>query len=82
MFFVTFEGIEGSGKTTICKQLLTKLMELNYKVKLIREPGGSELTEPIRQLIINNETKFTPLAEVFLFFASQLQNNYIHLKTQ
>ena len=78
MFFITFEGIEGSGKTTICKKLLTSLLELNYKVKLIREPGGNDLSEPIRQLIINNETKFTPLSEVFLFFASQLQNNYMH----
>jgi dTMP kinase len=81
MIFVTFEGIEGSGKSSIIKILETKL-KLDYQVMLLREPGGNKLSEVLRQLIISNEGQFTPLSETFLFFASQLQNNHLMSQQQ
>lgn len=67
--FITIEGIDGSGKTTITKQLKARLAYHGYFVHLTREPGGSPLAEKIRELIINE--KMGGLTELLLFNASR-----------
>ena len=49
-FFITFEGGEGSGKTTIAKMIKDQLTKEGYSVVLTREPGGVEIAEEIRNM--------------------------------
>lgn len=53
--FITLEGPEGSGKTTISQILATRLKEMGYQVVLTREPGGINIAEQIRNIILNKE---------------------------
>lgn len=73
MFF-SFEGIDCSGKTTQAKLLLDKLKELNREVLFLREPGGTEISEQIRQILLNKKNlKMTQISELLLFSASRAQ---------
>jgi len=73
--FITFEGVEGSGKTTIAKLVVDKLVELGYKVLYTREPGGSEIAEQIRNIILNKKNiNLDPKTEALLFAASRRQH--------
>ena len=51
--FITLEGPEGSGKTTVSKELVKILNESGYKVLLTREPGGVDIAEQIRNVILD-----------------------------
>ncbi|MFV0288994.1 MAG: dTMP kinase [Mycoplasmatales bacterium] len=73
--FITLEGGEGSGKTTTAKVLQEKLEELGYEVILTREPGGSDFSEKIRKIIMENDLNIEE--EALLFAASRVN----HLKT-
>ena len=73
--FVTFEGPEGSGKTTQIKMLAERLTEQEYEVVVTREPGGTILGEQIRKLLIEfNEEDIADEAELLLFGASRAQH--------
>lgn len=73
--FITFEGVEGSGKTTIIEGLNDKLKSLGYDVMLTREPGGIEIAEQIRNIILDvNNTKMTKETETLLYAASRMQH--------
>ena len=75
--FITFEGGEGSGKTTLIKKLVSDLQDSGYKVLQTREPGGSKIAEDIRSVILNVEnTKMDYRTEALLYAASRRQ----HLK--
>ena len=52
--FVTFEGIEGSGKSYQCRKLFNYLKRNKYKAILTREPGGTKSSEKIRDVILND----------------------------
>ena len=73
--FITFEGIEGSGKTTQI-QLLKKFFEkMGRSVVLTREPGGTEIGDKIRKVLLNPEFKnMAPLTELFLYAAARRQH--------
>ncbi len=72
--FITFEGLEGAGKTTQAARLAEFLSQEGYPVKLVREPGGTAIGEAIRSLLIDPEhSDIAPLTEVFLFAASRSQ---------
>ena len=72
MIFITFEGIEGSGKSTQIKKLLNWFKEKGLKAIAVREPGGTEAGERIREIILSKwKEKFPPVAELFLFCASR-----------
>jgi dTMP kinase len=73
--FITFEGIDGSGKTTQSRALRSALAELGYEVLLTREPGGTSIGDQIRAIVIENmnNTNMTAEAEVLLFCASRAQ---------
>jgi len=73
--FITFEGGEGSGKSTQCKRLLARLSALRINAVATREPGGSPGAERIRQLLLDHGTeRFTALAEVILFYAARSEH--------
>ena len=72
---VAFEGGEGSGKSTVVKEIARWLEEeQNRKVLVVREPGGSELAEKIRDLVLSRDNdSMTTIVEQLLFLASRLQ---------
>jgi dTMP kinase len=72
-YLFSFEGIEGSGKTTQIELLKSYLESKDYKVLCLREPGGTQFGEKLRQSILNSETAIHPLAEAHLFAASRAQ---------
>ena len=72
--FITFEGIDFCGKSTQIELLKEHLIYENKKVEIIREPGGTAISEKIRELLLskkNNEMFIEP--EIFLFSASRAQ---------
>ena len=65
--FITLEGPEGSGKTTVSKELVKILNESGYKVLLTREPGGVDIAEQIRNVILDKKnTKMDARTEALL----------------
>ena len=73
--FITLEGPEGSGKTTIAKLLLEKLIERGFHVFATREPGGTEIAEQIRHIILDpKNTAMDARAEALLYAASRRQH--------
>ncbi len=72
--FITFEGPEGSGKTTQIQALFGYLTEQGYDVVLTREPGGTTIGDQIRQILLDPENQeMLPEAEILLFSASRAQ---------
>ncbi len=72
-FLLSFEGIEGSGKSTQIQLLTQKLEASNYTVEYFREPGGTSFGEKLRSTILESTTPINPLAEANLFAASRAQ---------
>lgn len=73
--FITFEGLEGSGKTTQQKYIVDILKKRNYDVLLTREPGATRLGKKIRQLLLDPDwSEMTPRAEILLFAADRAQH--------
>lgn len=71
--FITFEGIEGSGKSSQIKLLEEYLISQGKEVLRLREPGGTEFGEVLRSAILSSETAIAPLAEALLFASSRCQ---------
>lgn len=71
--FITFEGIEGSGKSTQARLLFQTLLEQKRDAVLTREPGGTELGAGIRQLLLGSP-RVAPAAELLLFLADRNQH--------
>ena len=69
--FITFEGIDGSGKSTQLKLLADYLTSHNRKVITLREPGGTKLCESIRDILLSTKQEINPIAELLLFEASR-----------
>ncbi len=73
--FITFEGIEGSGKSTQCKLLKEYLESKGRKVTVTREPGWGAMGKLIRHLILDDkELDIHPLTELYLFCADRVQH--------
>ena len=78
--FITFEGTEGSGKSTQCRRLARSLQAQGYQVLETREPGGTPLAETIRSLLLttskakNPMEAITPVCESMLIFAARSQH--------
>ena len=72
--FVTFEGTEGSGKTTQCQLLQEYLVEQGHDVLWTREPGGTSIGQQVREVLFDQRNNaMTPEAEFLLFSASRAQ---------
>jgi len=68
--FITFEGIEGSGKSTQLRRLAERLPD----AVITKEPGGTPLADRIRAILLDSSSHLDPIAELFLFAASRRQN--------
>ncbi len=71
--FISFEGIDGSGKSTQIKLLADRIAEEGHQVHVFREPGGSSLSEHIRTLLLDPAFDIHPFAEMLLFSAARSQ---------
>lgn len=73
--FITFEGIEGSGKSTQAKRVLALLQKQGQKVLLSREPGGTAIGRELRSLLLNSENNhLCARGELFLYLADRAQH--------
>ncbi len=72
--FISFEGGERAGKTTLISNLEKVLKENSYSVLVTREPGGSPLGEKIRSLLLENKDPISKRAEFALFLASRAEH--------
>jgi dTMP kinase len=73
--FITFEGLDGTGKSTQLKRLAAALRAAGHKVVETREPGGTATGEKIRKMLLDSATEgLSPLAEMALMFASRAQH--------
>lgn len=73
--FVTFEGGEGSGKSTVLKQVNKILLSEGHSTLLTREPGGTPISEQIRNVILDKaNTSMDPRTEALLYAASRRQH--------
>ena len=77
-FFITFEGLDGSGKTTQLKRLAARLRARDLPVETLRQPGGTALGDRIRSVLVDSATDTTigpiaPMTELALMFADRAQ---------
>ena len=73
-FFVTFEGLDGSGKTTQLRKLATWLEARGEAVLVTRQPGGTQIGDRIRTLLLDSKTEpMAPLTELGLMFSDRAQ---------
>ena len=80
-FFLVLEGIEGTGKSYHSKKIIKFLNKKRIKTKSIREPGGCESAEKIRNLILNGKTnKFDKFTDTLLYLAARNENFIKNIK--
>ena len=73
--FITFEGVEGSGKTTQIRRLQRYFAQKGISAKVTREPGGSSIGEKIRKILLNpDHDEMTPWSELLLYEAARAQH--------
>ncbi len=73
--FITFEGVEGSGKTTQIQSLRKYFAQKGIACKVTREPGGCPIAEKIRQILLNpDHHEMVPMAELLLYEAARAQH--------
>ncbi len=73
--FITFEGMDGSGKTTQMHRLAERLRSLGRTVTETVEPGGPPIAQKIRRILLDSANQeLSPTAEILLYFASRAQN--------
>ncbi|MBV8858833.1 MAG: dTMP kinase [Acidobacteria bacterium] len=72
--FITFEGIDGCGKSTQLRMLASELRLRGREVVTTREPGGTPLGTRVRQLVLDAEEQVDPLAELLLYAADRAQH--------
>lgn len=78
-YFITFEGLDGSGKTTQLRRLAAWLEAEGHKVVTLRQPGGTALGDRIRSILLDSRSEATlgaiaPLSEMALMFADRAQS--------
>ena len=71
---IVFEGIEGSGKTTLINYVTKYLKKNNISFVKIREPGGNKNSEKTRKLILNKKNNFNSFTDLMLYLASRSEN--------
>ena len=80
MKLITFEGIEGAGKSTQIKLLSDYLMSLGFTISAYREPGSSDSGEEIRKILLNKELEISNITELLLMFASRSELVQSHIQ--
>jgi len=71
--YIAFEGIEGTGKSTVAARLVSYLEDKGIDVLFVREPGGTATGERIREILLDPEADVTPWSEALLFAAARAQ---------
>ena len=71
--FISFEGLDGCGKTTQIELLKKSLANSKFNILTLREPGGTTFGENLRNAILNSPEKLEPVAEAYLFASSRAQ---------
>ncbi|SMO41237.1 dTMP kinase [Fodinibius sediminis] len=71
--FITFEGIDGSGKSTQITHLTNHLEAKGAEVRVFRDPGGPEVSEKVREILLNPDYSVDPITELLLFSAARSQ---------
>lgn len=71
LMFISFEGIDGCGKTTQINLLEKYFIDRNKKVIKLREPGGTDFSETIREILLNSRHDISPVSELMLFNAAR-----------
>lgn len=71
--FISVEGLDGTGKTTLCAALSARLRAAGLDVRALREPGGTPAGERIRAILADPTTSLTPRAELLLFSAARAE---------
>jgi len=72
--FISFEGIDKSGKSTQVSLLADFLLKKNYPIAVTKEPGGTDLGKLIKNLLLMEDKKINPFAELFLYLADRAQH--------
>lgn len=72
--FITFEGIDGSGKSTQLELIANSLQQLNSDIVITRDPGGTKLGCKVRNILLNYEGHIAPKCELFLYLADRAQH--------
>jgi dTMP kinase len=70
---ISFEGIDGSGKTTQIELLKNKIMISGHRVEVFREPGGTQVSEQIRSILLDTKSEIHPVTELLLFSSARSQ---------
>jgi len=70
---ITFEGIDGAGKSTQIKKLVSYLADRGREVLTLREPGGTDVAEKIRLILLESRHEISPIGELLLFSASRAE---------
>lgn len=74
-FFITFEGVEGCGKTTQIRNLSGRLADAGYRTLLTREPGGCPIADKVRSILLDADNRgMVPLTELLLYAAARAQH--------
>ncbi len=73
MFLISLEGIDGCGKSTQIREMKNYLHDHGYEVQVFREPGGTAISEKIRELLLNSSDDIDPVTETLLFSAARAQ---------
>ncbi|ERM91803.1 MAG: Thymidylate kinase [Caldanaerobacter subterraneus] len=71
--FISFEGIDGCGKTTQVKLLEEHLKKEGYDLLVLREPGGTRVGEKVREILLDRENLIFPVTEMLLYASSRAQ---------
>ena len=71
--FITFEGIDGSGKSTQINLLKSYLSDLDRECFIFREPGGTDISERVRSLLLHDTDEMDPVTELLLFSSARSQ---------
>jgi dTMP kinase len=71
--YVAFEGIDGVGKSTVMEAVAAQLRESGHRVETAREPGGTDVGEAIRDILLHTHDHLEPQAEALLFAAARAQ---------
>lgn len=73
-YFITFEGIDGSGKSLQSEKLASTLTDMGYTILKIRDPGGPKISEQIRKILLNNQNhRMSPVTELLLYESARAQ---------
>ena len=73
---ISFEGIDGSGKTTQISSLEKRLKDAGYEVLILREPGGTIISENIRNILLDSKNDISSETEMMLFLSARSQMTY------